>query len=143
MATRSIVVCVDGSRHAEAAVAFLATLPWLEGVSITVLGVVEGHDDLAHKVAEAADVLSAAGAEVTPIVVEPDPLALTINPRVTIFEYLDVADLDLVVMGTSGLTGLSRLWVGSVASAVSRHARCSVLVVRDPHGGDYHADGDH
>ena len=133
-ATRSILVCIDGSHHAAAAVDFLATLPWIAGASITVMGVVEGHGDLASQVGEAADVLSATGAEVTEVVVEPDPMALTINPRVTIFEYLDVRDPDLVVLGTSGLTGLSRLWVGSVASAVARHARCSVLVVRDPHG---------
>ncbi len=139
--TRSILLCVDGSHHAGAAVDFLASMPWLPGVSITALGVVEGHDDLAASVAEAVDVLAAAGANVTPVMVEPDPLALTINPRVTIFEHLDREDPDLVVLGTSGLTGLSRLWVGSVASAVSRHAHCSVLVVRDPRGGDGDSDG--
>lgn len=37
---------------------------------------------------------------------------------------------DLVVVGTHGRTGLSRLALGSVAEAVVRGARCSVLVVR-------------
>jgi nucleotide-binding universal stress UspA family protein len=134
--TRSIMMCVDGSHHARAAVDFLASLPWIAGVSITVLGVVEADDDLAATVTAAADLLMAAGADVTPIVVEPDPMALAINPRLTIFEYMDAQNPDLVVLGTSGLTGLSRMWVGSVASAVSRHAHCSVLVVRDPQEGD-------
>lgn len=40
---------------------------------------------------------------------------------------------DLVVIGTHGRTGLARLTLGSVASNVTRHAPCSVLVVR--HGG--------
>ena len=37
---------------------------------------------------------------------------------------------DLIVMGTHGRTGLARLTLGSVASTVTRHAPCSVLVVR-------------
>jgi nucleotide-binding universal stress UspA family protein len=39
---------------------------------------------------------------------------------------------ELVVVGTSGRTGLSRVLMGSVAEAVVRGAPCSVLVVRDP-----------
>jgi nucleotide-binding universal stress UspA family protein len=38
---------------------------------------------------------------------------------------------ELVVVGTSGRTGLSRVLMGSVAEAVVRGAPCSVLVVRD------------
>jgi len=36
----------------------------------------------------------------------------------------------LIVMGTQGRTGLSRVALGSVAEAVVRAAPCSVLVVR-------------
>lgn len=36
----------------------------------------------------------------------------------------------LIVMGTHGRTGLSRLLMGSVAEHVLRHARCPVLIVR-------------
>ncbi|HEX7837412.1 MAG TPA: universal stress protein [Kofleriaceae bacterium] len=38
---------------------------------------------------------------------------------------------DLVVMGTHGRTGLSRILLGSVAEQVVRHAPCPVLTVRD------------
>ena len=38
---------------------------------------------------------------------------------------------DLIVMGTHGRTGLSRLRLGSVAEAVTRAAPCPVLLVRD------------
>ena len=37
---------------------------------------------------------------------------------------------DLIVIGTHGRTGLSRIWLGSVAEQVVRHAPCSVLAVR-------------
>ncbi len=37
---------------------------------------------------------------------------------------------DLIVMGTHGRTGSSRMIVGSVAEKVIRHAPCPVLVIR-------------
>jgi nucleotide-binding universal stress UspA family protein len=43
-------------------------------------------------------------------------------------------DCGLIVMGTSGRTGLGRLWHGSVARAVEKNARCPVLTVRLPGG---------
>jgi universal stress protein A len=39
---------------------------------------------------------------------------------------------DLIVMGTHGRTGLSRLLIGSVAEAVLRRATCPVLTIRVP-----------
>jgi hypothetical protein len=77
-------------------------LPWLESVSITIPGVGEGQDDLAADVAGEAVVLTAVGADVTTVVVEPDPLALTVNPRVPIFEHMDVRAPDLVVRDPQG-----------------------------------------
>ena len=64
---------------------------------------------------------------------------------VEILEGWDAARLerlapDLVVVGTSGKSALRRLWVGSVASAVARHAEVSVMLVRERRGED--ADGD-
>jgi nucleotide-binding universal stress UspA family protein len=38
--------------------------------------------------------------------------------------------VDLIVMGTHGRSGLSRLLMGSVAEAVLRHATCPVLTLR-------------
>lgn len=39
-------------------------------------------------------------------------------------------DIDLIVIGTHGRTGLKHALLGSVAEKVVRHARCPVLVVR-------------
>lgn len=41
---------------------------------------------------------------------------------------------DLIVMGTLGRTGVSKLLLGSVAERVLRHAACPVLVVRAQRG---------
>ncbi len=40
---------------------------------------------------------------------------------------------DLIVVGSRGYVGITRLVMGSVAHAVLTHARCSVLVVKEPH----------
>jgi len=43
---------------------------------------------------------------------------------------------DLIVMGTHGRTGVSRLLLGSVAARVVQTAECAVLTVRRPTQGD-------
>jgi universal stress protein A len=39
-------------------------------------------------------------------------------------------DVELVVLGTHGRTGITRALIGSVAERVVRHAPCNVMVVR-------------
>jgi len=48
----------------------------------------------------------------------------------TILEQGDKSNVDLIVIGTRGLTGFKKLLVGSVSSGVISHAHCSVLIVR-------------
>jgi nucleotide-binding universal stress UspA family protein len=47
-----------------------------------------------------------------------------------IINYTSTSNVNLIVMGTKGRTGLKRFLIGSVADAVVRHAHCPVLVVR-------------
>ena len=44
----------------------------------------------------------------------------------------EAKQIDLIVMGTHGRTGLSRLMLGSVAEKVVRYAGCPVLTVHAP-----------
>ncbi len=44
--------------------------------------------------------------------------------------YAERNNVDLIVIGTKGRTGLKKFVLGSVASGVVSHAKCPVLVVR-------------
>jgi universal stress protein A len=55
-----------------------------------------------------------------------------VSAPLAICEYAAQHGVDLIVIGTHGRTGMSRLLLGSVAEKVVRHASCPVLVV--PHG---------
>jgi nucleotide-binding universal stress UspA family protein len=48
----------------------------------------------------------------------------------SVIDYATSRDVDLIVIGTRGRTGLKRLLMGSVANGVVQHAHCSVLLVR-------------
>jgi len=48
----------------------------------------------------------------------------------SIIEYATQRNIDLIVIGTRGRTGLKRFFMGSVANGVVQHAHCSVLLVR-------------
>jgi nucleotide-binding universal stress UspA family protein len=50
----------------------------------------------------------------------------------SIVEYAKENGIDIIVMGTHGRTGLSRLLMGSVAEAVVRGAECPVITVKHP-----------
>lgn len=52
-------------------------------------------------------------------------------PGGSILGYAASNDIDLIVMGTHGRSGASRLLMGSVAEAVVRSAGCPVLTVHD------------
>lgn len=54
------------------------------------------------------------------------------NPSKIIPEYAAAHDIDLIVMGTHGRTGVAHLLLGSVAERVVRVAPCPVLSVRPP-----------
>jgi nucleotide-binding universal stress UspA family protein len=56
------------------------------------------------------------------------------DPATEIARYAADANMDLIVMGTHGRTGLERMLLGSVAEQTLRAAPCSVLVVKLPRG---------
>lgn len=51
-------------------------------------------------------------------------------PHKTILEYADDNDIDLIIMGTHGKSGLDRLLLGSVTEKVVRASKVPVMTVR-------------
>ena len=62
--------------------------------------------------------------------VEVESVILEGNPAEEIIDFAEKNDFDLIVMGTHGMTGISRFLLGSVAENVVRHSKKTVLVVR-------------
>lgn len=54
------------------------------------------------------------------------------DAAVEIVDFAKANQIDLIVLGTHGHAGLSRLLMGSVAENVQRHSPCPVLSVRTP-----------
>ena len=52
------------------------------------------------------------------------------DPGEMIVDYADKNEIDLIVMGTIGLSGLSGLLIGSTAEKVIDRVDCSLLVVK-------------
>ena len=58
------------------------------------------------------------------------------TPFLAILRYAKQNDIDLIVMGTHGHSGLAHVLMGSVAERVVRKASCPVLTVR-PSGHEF------
>jgi nucleotide-binding universal stress UspA family protein len=48
----------------------------------------------------------------------------------TIVEYAEEKNIDLIVIGSKGMSGLKRMLLGSIASGVVTYAECPVLVIK-------------
>jgi nucleotide-binding universal stress UspA family protein len=77
---------------------------------------------------QAVNYVKGAG-EVKGVIVE--PVLLEGNPADELIRYAEENEMDIIVMGTLGKTGLDRLLLGSVTGNVIRHSKIPVMVVRD------------
>ena len=57
---------------------------------------------------------------------------VTGDPADAVVRLAEDDDADLIVLGSHGRTGLTRLLMGSVAEAIVRKAHCPVLVYKQP-----------
>ncbi|MGB9932334.1 universal stress protein [Haloarcula amylolytica] len=130
----SILVPTDGSPGSERAFEVAATLASTHDAAIHVLSVVDEHgptddwdyddDSPAEAFIESqADHVDTAGLSVTPAVREG-----VVHDEV--LDYADETDIDLIVMGTHGRTGVRRFLLGSVTEKVVRLADVPVLSVK-------------
>ena len=137
--TVRIVIGVDGSAGAEAAVRAVAQRPWPTGSEVrlvaaldpmiaTALQWVEGGapDEqawMSKRVDSSVELLRASGMTATTVIKEGDPKRM-------LPDEARRWNADCVFVGASGLRGIGRLLLGSVSSSVVARAHCSVEVVR-------------
>lgn len=140
-----ILLAIDGSSPSQEAIDEVARRSWPTPSTLRIISVVrpyvppatefvpgavttqevlQQHLKAAEEiVARAAERLGKTGLHVDTAVREGDP-------RPTIVDEATEWRADLIVVGSHGHTGLTRLLLGSVAQAVVAHAPCSVEVVR-------------
>jgi nucleotide-binding universal stress UspA family protein len=124
-----ILYATDGSRGAQAAADLLACLPLGPGCQVMILSVVlDHHEDRAQTALMAArSALSHSTARLTTHLCRG-------NTAEAILRAAEEHAVDLIVLGTRGLSALERFFLGSVAERVAWHAPCPVLLVRPGHG---------
>jgi len=54
------------------------------------------------------------------------------DPVDQVVSYCEREGVDLLVVGSRGLSGAGRFFLGSVSDGILHHAHCSVLVVKSP-----------
>ena len=143
---RYVLVPIDFSVHSERALEFAVTIAQRFGGAVELLHVVEDPfvsgawsseafmpnipellDQLIAEARKRLDAMKAAAAKdggaFTATVV-------TGEPSNAIVDHAKAGAFDLIVMSTQGRTGLTHLFLGSVAERVLRTAPCPVLTVR-------------
>ena len=54
------------------------------------------------------------------------------DPAAEVVKLAETEEIDIIVLGTHGRTGIRRLLMGSVAEAIVRRAPCPVLTYKEP-----------
>jgi nucleotide-binding universal stress UspA family protein len=140
-----LLVPLDGSRLAEAALPAAAALAERLGGRVTLLHVVERDPPRAvhgeHHLATAAEAGAYLDAVAARAFAPPRPAACHVHEGApdevveSIVEHAGELGPDLVVMCTHGRGGLGRVLFGSIAQQVIRRGRTPVLLVRPTAGG--------
>lgn len=140
---KKILLPTDGSKFAEKAAKHAIWIADSSGAELIVLNVIETStlvglpaEDLIVRI---KDILKEEGKKALEDIsnilkesgktVKLTPKTKEGSPADMILKTIDEENIDLVVMGTSGKTGLDRFLLGSVAEKVVKSATCPVLVV--------------
>jgi nucleotide-binding universal stress UspA family protein len=141
--TRSILMALDRSPYKDKVVLYGATLAKILHARLIAIHVIErsptiGLEDFVLKNYEASQRKDAEN-----LLNEAKNLGNTIGSEIntdilvksgsiseTIIDYAKNNDIDLILVGTIGMSGLQKYLLGSVADKIITHAHCPVLAVR-------------
>ncbi|HZS03503.1 MAG TPA: universal stress protein [Blastocatellia bacterium] len=140
-----IIIGVDGSPDAEAAVDAVAARKWLPGSEARVVMAGDpirpttiGHPELLARIEEANTAMLAREQSITAAAAAKlraaglaASIAVTVgDPRQVLPAEAEGWNADCIFIGARGLSRLERFWLGSVSTAVVARAHCSVEIVR-------------
>ncbi|WP_410508947.1 universal stress protein [Methanosarcina hadiensis] len=130
-----ILIATDGSDVAKKAVSYGIRFARLFGAQIYVVYVIanrfgSGRAVTEYLTQEGEEALKSAREAGEKADAELETELLEGIPGDEIVSFAEKNNIDLIVMGSLGKTGLSKFLLGSVAENVIRHARTQVLVVR-------------
>jgi nucleotide-binding universal stress UspA family protein len=137
LSLKTVLFPTDFSAAADQALHVALTLARDHGAKVVLLSVpppippVEGYvpdQDVEQLSREAAERLQVLADGISSVPVE--TRVMVGAPGAAIVAAAKEYQADLIVMGTHGRTGLTRLLLGSVAEHVLRHAACPVLTVK-------------
>jgi nucleotide-binding universal stress UspA family protein len=138
---QNIVIATDGSENGLKAISYGIKLAKLSGATIYALHIVDtyslsqswtaGRETMYENLKEdgqkatlkVKEYAEATGVEVKEVLLEG-------HPSKEIIDFAEKNNIDMIVMGTLGKTGLDRFLMGSVAEKVVRNSKVPVLVVR-------------
>lgn len=118
---RRVTCCVDGSPHADAAVAAATRMPRFATADVTLLAIDDGTVDTDAALARASEAVAAVGCT---------PRSVTASGRAPqrVLDHLAEDAPDLLVLGTRGWSTWDRLRVGSTAARVVHHTAGNCLL---------------
>ena len=144
-----ILIGVDDSPHSTAALEFVQRMTWPPGTQVCVVSAVRPAVALYTEVYVPAseqvervmedqrkfheELVSRAELKLRDRGFKTSAHVLIGDAREAIIEMAKREGADLIVVGSHGRSGLTKLVMGSVASHVVTHAPCDVLVVRPRH----------
>lgn len=142
---KKILIATDGSENADTAILSGIDVAKKLGAKVYAICVVPTHpsssmpigsrmmqwevpfqvmmDEAKKAVEQVADACSSCEVEVETVVLEG-------HPAEEIIKYAEENNIDLIVMGSLGKTGITRLLLGSVAEEVVRHSKVDVMISR-------------
>jgi nucleotide-binding universal stress UspA family protein len=138
-----IVVGVDGSGHSQRALEWAINEAAVRGAPLTIVSVhqlVAGYYSSrgvsfpgdSEQAAKAGEVARQDADKILEGMGESRPASVTVEARsgFPVEELLEASkDADMIVLGSRGAGGFSRLLMGSVSSQVAHHAHCPVVIV--------------
>lgn len=121
-----ILMCTNGSEHAERALRFGALIARAAQGPVTLLGVVEARREKAR----IRQALERGLALLSPQVPEVETKVRYGHAVEEILAEIETGNYDLVVTGSRGLRGITRFLLGSTTFRLVQHATIPVLVVK-------------